>query len=63
VTGWDTHAREPAGKLELKHIDIRVEYELQYWSRALGVSRDALVAAVHAVGSDARAVSRQLGKG
>ncbi|HWF77918.1 MAG TPA: DUF3606 domain-containing protein [Caulobacteraceae bacterium] len=50
-------------KLEPKRIDIAVEYELQYWARALCVSRDALIAAVDAVGDDARAVSRQLGKG
>jgi hypothetical protein len=50
-------------RLEPKLIDIGVEYELQYWSRALRVSRDDLVAAVKAVGSDARAVSRELGKG
>ena len=46
-----------------KLIDVGVEYELQYWSRAFGVGRDALLAAVEVVGPDARAVSRQLGKG
>ena len=46
-----------------KTIDIRQEYELQYWSRAFGVEREALLEAVAAVGTDARAVSRQLGKG
>jgi hypothetical protein len=50
-------------RLEPKLIDIGVEYELQYWSRALRVSRDDLIAAVKTVGSDARAVSRELGKG
>jgi hypothetical protein len=46
-----------------KSIDVGVEYELQYWSRAFGVGREALLAAVEAVGPDARAVSRALGKG
>ena len=50
-------------KLEPKRIDIGNEYELQYWSRALGVSHAALIAAVTTVGPDARAVSRQLGRG
>jgi hypothetical protein len=50
-------------KLEPKRIDVAVEYELQYWARALRVSRDDLIAAVAAVGDDARAVSRRLGKG
>jgi hypothetical protein len=49
--------------LPVKTIDIAVEYELQYWCRALGVGRDALLAAVEAVGNDARAVSKHLGKG
>jgi hypothetical protein len=49
--------------LPSRTIDIRQEYELQYWSRAFGVRREALLAAVEAVGADARAVSRQLGKG
>ena len=50
-------------KLEPRLIDIRVEYDVQYWSRALRVSRTALIAAVTAAGPDARAVSRQLGWG
>jgi hypothetical protein len=49
--------------LPSKTIDVRQEYELQYWARAFGVGREDLLAAVAAVGSDARAVSRQLGKG
>jgi hypothetical protein len=50
-------------KLEPRRIDIGNEYDVQYWSRALRVSRAALIAAVTAVGPDARAVSRQLGRG
>jgi len=46
-----------------KLIDISQEYEVQYWTRAFGVGRAALLAAVGEVGSDARAVSRRLGKG
>jgi len=49
--------------LESLRIDISREYEVQYWSRALGVGREALIAAVGVVGPEARAVSRQLGKG
>lgn len=50
-------------RLAPKRIDIGIEYELQYWARALNVSRGRLIAAVAAVGDDARAVSRELGKG
>jgi hypothetical protein len=49
--------------LPSRSINIGLEYELQYWSRAFGVGREALLEAVRAVGTDARAVSRQLGKG
>jgi hypothetical protein len=49
--------------LEPKTIDIGLEYEVQYWARALGVGREALIDAVKSVGNDARAVSRSLGKG
>ena len=49
--------------LPVKQINIEHEYELQYWSRAFGVGREALLAAVSEVGTEARAVSRRLGKG
>jgi hypothetical protein len=49
--------------LEPKLIDVGREYEVQYWSRAFGVAREALLTAVDEVGPDARAVSRKLGKG
>jgi hypothetical protein len=50
-------------KPEPKQINIALEYELQFWSRALRVSRADLVAAVTAVGPSARAVSKELGRG
>jgi Protein of unknown function (DUF3606) len=49
--------------LPSRTINVDQEYELQYWSRAFGVGREALLEAVRKVGNDARAVSRQLGKG
>jgi hypothetical protein len=49
--------------LPARTINVDQEYELQYWSRAFGVGREALLAAVQVVGPSARAVSRQLGKG
>jgi hypothetical protein len=56
---------KPGQRYELpsRSINVELEYELQYWSRAFGVGREALLAAVRVVGPDARAVSRQLGKG
>jgi len=49
--------------LPSRSINTELEYEIQYWSRAFGVGREALLEAVRLVGTDARAVSRQLGKG
>ena len=63
MTGAGVFDNRAVHKLEPKRIDIGVEYELQYWSRAMGVSRAALIAAVDAVGPDAHAVSRALGRG
>lgn len=63
----DRYPRDPQSPhrpaLEIKRIDVGREYEVQYWTRAFGVGRDALLEAVGMVGDDARAVSRQLGKG
>jgi hypothetical protein len=63
---WDMPAiSQPTQHYALpsRTINVEMEYELQYWSRAFGVGREALLAAVQAVGPSARAVSRQLGKG
>ena len=49
--------------LPSRTLNIEQEYELLYWSRAFGVGREALLEAVRKAGTDARAVSRQLGKG
>ena len=57
----ETPQSQPA--LPPRRINVELEYELQYWCRAFGVGREALLAAVEAVGPEARAVSRQLGKG
>jgi hypothetical protein len=61
--GGAPHGEETRRLLEPKQINTALEYEVQYWSRAFGVGRTDLLAAVAAVGTDARAVSRQLGKG
>ena len=43
-------------------INLQEDYEVQYWTKALGVDPDELRKAVEAVGSSAEAVRRQLGK-
>lgn len=45
-----------------KRIDIRQPYEIGYWSRKFGVSREQLSEAVQSVGPIAEDVARELGK-
>jgi hypothetical protein len=52
-----------AGAADRSRININQPHELQYWTRALGVSEDELKKAVQAVGTQADAVKRHLGKG
>lgn len=43
-------------------INVHEDWELEYWSKELGVSKDRLREAVKAVGTSAAAVRRYLGK-
>jgi hypothetical protein len=52
----DTRRTEP----DTRQIDIHEAYELGYWSRRFGVSREELAAAVQRVGTKADAVAREL---
>jgi hypothetical protein len=47
---------------ERTRIDVSQEDELRYWSDELGVSADALRAAVEKAGPSLKAVREQLGK-
>lgn len=44
-----------------RRIDLHETYELGYWSRKFGVSRDELAEAVQKVGPMADDVARELG--
>ncbi|MBH1825952.1 DUF3606 domain-containing protein [Stenotrophomonas maltophilia] len=50
------------GSPDRDRINVNEDYELQYWTKALGVSADELRAAVKAVGPTAAAVRKHLGK-
>ena len=50
------------GSPDRDRINMSEDYEVQYWTKALGVSADELRAAVNAVGSTSEAVRRHLGK-
>jgi hypothetical protein len=54
--------KSKTGSPDRDRINVHEDYELAYWTKELGVSADALRAAVAGVGTDAAAVRRHLGK-
>jgi Protein of unknown function (DUF3606) len=42
------------------HMDVENETELKYWTKHLGVTRDALLSVVDKVGNSAAAVRKEL---
>ncbi|WNH49598.1 DUF3606 domain-containing protein [Stenotrophomonas aracearum] len=57
-----TDDKSKAGGPDRDRINVNEDYELQYWTKALGVSADELREAVKAVGPTAAAVRQHLGK-
>ena len=54
--------KKNTGSPDRDRINVNEDYELHYWTKALGVSADELRAAVKAVGPTAAAVRDHLGK-
>ena len=54
--------KSKTGGPDRARINVNEDYELQYWTKALGVSAEQLRAAVKAVGPTTEAVRRHLGK-
>ena len=50
------------GSPDRDRINLEEDYEVRYWTQALGVSEEQLRQAVQQVGSTAEAVRRHLGK-
>ena len=50
------------GPADSSRININEDYEVTYWTEALGVSKEKLEDAVKAVGPSASAVREHLGK-
>lgn len=48
------------GPQDRSKINLSERYEVQYWTRKLGVTRDALERAVKSVGSSAKAIQDYL---
>jgi hypothetical protein len=50
------------GAQDRARISMSEEHQVRYWTKALGVSKEQLAAAVAKVGNSAEAVRRELGK-
>jgi hypothetical protein len=50
------------GAQDRSRISMSEEHEVAYWTKALGVSREALQRVVDRVGNSAEAVRKELGK-
>jgi len=50
------------GQPDRSKINMAEDYEVQYWTKHFGISREELQRAVDKVGNSAGAVRKQLGK-
>ena len=50
------------GPADSSRINVNEDYEVDYWTQALGISEEKLKEAVDAVGTSAKAVREHLGK-
>ncbi len=50
------------GQPDRSKINMHENYEVQYWTKHLGISRDELKRAVDKVGNSAAAIRKELGK-
>jgi len=53
--------RTKRGAPDRSRINLGEDYEVDYWSKALGVSKERLVEVVKKVGDSVQAVRRELG--
>jgi len=54
--------RKNRGQPDRSKINMSEDYEVEYWTKHLGVSREELQLAVDLVGDSAAAVRKKLGK-
>jgi hypothetical protein len=54
--------KQKPGSPDRDRINVNEDYEVQYWTKTLGVTVDQLKAAVKAVGPTSAAVRKHLGK-
>lgn len=54
--------KQNVGQADRSRINLNEDYEVKYWTQALGTTEDDLRAAVGKVGNSAAAVREALGK-
>jgi hypothetical protein len=55
-------SKENIGSRDRDRININEDYEVEYWTRQLSVSKEELIKAVNTVGTSANAVGEHLKK-
>jgi len=55
-------SKQNVGSPDRDRINVHENYEVEYWTKELGVSKEELIAAVKAVGTAADAVREHLKK-
>lgn len=53
--------RDKRGQPDRSRINLHEDYEVKYWTKHLGVSREQLAKAVEKVGNSAASVRKELG--
>jgi hypothetical protein len=56
--GTDARRQDEAQRSDRSKINMHQDYEVKYWTKHLGVTREDLV---HKVGNSAKAVEKELG--
>jgi hypothetical protein len=54
--------RSRRGQQDRGRINMGEDYEVQYWTTTLGVTKEELAAAINRVGESVQAVRRELGQ-
>ena len=54
--------RSRRGSRDRMRINMGEDYEVEYWTKTLGISKDRLTEIVKKVGDSVQAVRRELGK-
>ena len=54
--------KQDRGPQDASRINVHEEYEVRYWTKALGITKDELEAVVEKAGTRSDAIRKELGK-